>query len=806
MTDIIGYVRWYSDVDFSAMQFNDVDNLVLSYLAYYSYPSVSEPGTRASVRSCLQGRYPDSRFIDAVISSKRFGLLDVSDYTELSDGSGVQFAAVTFEINGTTRYVAFRGTDSTLAGWKEDFMMCYRKTGAQKAALDYLRYKTDTNHYYYVGGHSKGANLALYSTCQLEDWQLSGIKKVYMNDGPGLCPDVTDPSAALRVKDRLTLIMPEYSLFGRLYTPEASKTVIVKSREEGLAQHSPLTWSVDNGSLVPAEKFDDGSEWASEVISDWIGRVDQKGREQFIEDLFSALESNGGTTKFDIANGPEQIENLISSLLGSDSKSMKAAAQLPAAALFGGSAKKGKAGKVAETLRESHIIQGIILILLGAAMIIVPVASMTVLMTVVFAAVVVYQLFITVRALYRSGWDFRKERIRIYLSIGLVALFTIILVKEKALFVIGSAVAGIFLIIFAVMSFMKAKDERKEPFMFWKYLIEGVVAAASGCFVLVAPSETYKWFAFIFGILITVDGISTIVYMLVKRRRQAGETGPAAEDAVAGNAQPVRGRRPQNVVSGNENREEAIRNRTERKESEQRRRQGGDNVPDGRGAGVPRTNVRAKRRKAVRETVTADNQPKETTLQKNIVVKTAKFVIGLMKYKIVVSVVMLVQGVIFIVMPNADLTWTVRLALAVLILASVVNIILHILSYRRDGRVTDIILSVVNLLIIGGCVFLEIRPDIVEPYVRIALGVVTIVLNIVNIIEISHIEDVHRWKFYVGLTAAVIMIVLGSAMIFASAEVIESIQVLCGVVLVINCTINIWFILRLALKARFSGN
>ena len=43
MSDIIDYLKWRSDVPFSVAPFNDVDNLILSELAYSDFSDLVSP-------------------------------------------------------------------------------------------------------------------------------------------------------------------------------------------------------------------------------------------------------------------------------------------------------------------------------------------------------------------------------------------------------------------------------------------------------------------------------------------------------------------------------------------------------------------------------------------------------------------------------------------------------------------------------------------------------------------------------------------------------------------------------------------
>ncbi len=81
-----------------------------------------------------------------------------------------QFSAATFILEDGTIYVAFRGTDETIVGWKEDFNMAFLSpVPGQALSVKYLNVVTERFHNpFYVGGHSKGGNLAVYSAMNCE--------------------------------------------------------------------------------------------------------------------------------------------------------------------------------------------------------------------------------------------------------------------------------------------------------------------------------------------------------------------------------------------------------------------------------------------------------------------------------------------------------------------------------------------------------------------------------------------------------------------------------------------------------------
>ena len=79
----------------------------------------------------------------------------------------LQFAATTYVCPGRFAYVGFRGTDTTLTGWREDFNMAYQApVEAQALAARYLAAVAADPRLpeaLILGGHSKGGNLAEYA-------------------------------------------------------------------------------------------------------------------------------------------------------------------------------------------------------------------------------------------------------------------------------------------------------------------------------------------------------------------------------------------------------------------------------------------------------------------------------------------------------------------------------------------------------------------------------------------------------------------------------------------------------------------
>ena len=105
----------------------------------------------------------------------------------------IQFAAVTMQLPDGSLFLAFRGTDSSIIGWKEDMKLTYldevpSQNLAWKYARDiYERYCVRKGLFrrrqqlavpLYLGGHSKGGNLAMYVAIREQTIQ-PAITRVY---------------------------------------------------------------------------------------------------------------------------------------------------------------------------------------------------------------------------------------------------------------------------------------------------------------------------------------------------------------------------------------------------------------------------------------------------------------------------------------------------------------------------------------------------------------------------------------------------------------------------------------------------
>ena len=312
MANILDYIAWRGDLSFQQSPFNEVDNLILSELSYLRMDTlVSKEFGEGIALDELWSLYQEKRTSEsyhgndptpafaAAARADRFRTICVCAYvSELDPERQIQFAAVSFCLGDGTVYVAYRGTDNSIVGWREDFNLSYQRgTPGQLAAAKYLDYVAKQSFgALRVGGHSKGGNFAMYAAafCD-EEVRRQRVMEVWSNDGPGFNSGLIETPEYRDVLGRTRLIIPESSLVGILLTQQEDRQVI-RSSAAGVNQHNPYSWEVMGNRFVTAEKQSAASLFMDETMDRWIASLDDAERETFVSAIFDSMEASGAKT------------------------------------------------------------------------------------------------------------------------------------------------------------------------------------------------------------------------------------------------------------------------------------------------------------------------------------------------------------------------------------------------------------------------------------------------------------------------------------------------------------------------------
>lgn len=342
MGNLIEYVE--NNMNTMARQpFNIVDSLVLSQLSYLRFERIVPmlPNRSSSVRiadllkaemfgSMLQNLLdPESnkRFLFVLAASPRFRNIGLNHYVNLFDPVlEKQFAAVTCFLEDETAYVAYRGTDSTFVGWKEDFNMAYiSPVPSQESGTKYLDEVARRTHKLKlrVGGHSKGGNLAVYAAIKCDPRVQKRIIAVFNHDGPGFKDSLFECTEYSRIKDRIHTTLPEESLVGMLLQHHSDYSV-VKSSRRGVMQHDPFSWIVENDDFSYAEHIDKGAMHRNKALNEWLSGLSDEKRKQFVDVLFHIIEKTNADTIVELSDDwRRSVGAILSAIKGIDPESRK---------------------------------------------------------------------------------------------------------------------------------------------------------------------------------------------------------------------------------------------------------------------------------------------------------------------------------------------------------------------------------------------------------------------------------------------------------------------------------------------------
>lgn len=252
---------------FSLFPINEIDYLIFSRLVYFNWtyflPSFFDSlrvkdlnglGKERAFLNRITYRKEDKELFEAIKNSPRYQEVGIRHFKSIFDNSkNEQFATISFTIP-SLEVVCFRGTDTSLVGWKEDLALSsFSPVPSQKDALAYLSQCLHlSDDEFAVVGHSKGGNLAVFSYLSLDPALKNRVREVYSFDGPGFRD--TGKAAEAKKDKKIKLYLPTESIVGELFSSPDGKSKIV-SKGHLFEQHWTYNWLLapDGKSLMRAE-------------------------------------------------------------------------------------------------------------------------------------------------------------------------------------------------------------------------------------------------------------------------------------------------------------------------------------------------------------------------------------------------------------------------------------------------------------------------------------------------------------------------------------------------------------------------
>ena len=322
MGNLITYVQQYEAQSFENKSLTDIDVLVLTEIAYLPFDeivpksvdvteaiSIQQLGKEFEIiREKEHGNNPFMiteeriQLLDIVSKSQRYKDIKVFGFiNDIDDELTKQFAAVCYQWEEESRWIIFRGTDESLTGWKEDFMMTYSDLiPAQTDAIEYLRKQAELfAGSLNISGHSKGGNLSLYASAMQEEDIQHRIQQIYCWDAPGVHRSILNTEGYQRVVLKAKRYIPQDSIVGLMLESQVPYHII-ESQGSGISQHSALMWNIEDDHFVELTELTRNSQLTDQTFKQWTEVVSDEELKLFFDAFFELFFEMGVETVNDV--------------------------------------------------------------------------------------------------------------------------------------------------------------------------------------------------------------------------------------------------------------------------------------------------------------------------------------------------------------------------------------------------------------------------------------------------------------------------------------------------------------------------
>lgn len=302
MANINEYVKYYRNKSFNEVPFNEVDALIFSSLSYINFDgfmdnlpqTINEVATnyfskmtKEQLKKTAKIHRDSCHLLNTMKDTVRYKDLLITDYQKVIDRE-TQFGAITIRSKDWL-YISFEGTNSYISGWKEDCHLSHRfPIPSQILAKEYINKNVKlSDRTIYIGGHSKGANLAVAGAMKASPSIKRRITAIYDFDGPGMREQEFNSFEYKIIESKIQKYVPNHSIVGMLmYYKDDFKTI--NSTAKSILQHNPFTWNCF-GSFFVEDSLSRKSVRFAKEIKDFVKEYSEEEMEKFIETLFKVL-------------------------------------------------------------------------------------------------------------------------------------------------------------------------------------------------------------------------------------------------------------------------------------------------------------------------------------------------------------------------------------------------------------------------------------------------------------------------------------------------------------------------------------
>lgn len=343
MGNMIDYVREYGKYTFTEKALNEVDSLVLCQIVYLHFekfvPGVEERNAPVSIQSIFMHperdkilddywyRENNKELFTAAAQSVRFGSLKMNYYVNIvNEEKETQFCAMTYILDNKNAYIAYRGTDANIVGWKEDCNLAFSKPiHSQYLSVEYMNKVAGyIGGDFYTGGHSKGGNLAVYAAMNCSEKAREKLLYVFNNDGPGFRPEILEQGNYQAITDRTVKFIPRSSVVGMILESQGNYEV-VESKGVGMLQHNAYSWKIEGTSFIRAKNMTSGKVLRDAAMNEWILSLTEEEVHAFVDTLYEVVEASEAKNLFQLgADWKKCLQNMAEAFKELDDATKKA--------------------------------------------------------------------------------------------------------------------------------------------------------------------------------------------------------------------------------------------------------------------------------------------------------------------------------------------------------------------------------------------------------------------------------------------------------------------------------------------------
>ena len=286
MKNIYDYILNYQNKKIDEL--TPVDAMIFARISYIHFENILDKiplklSELVFYLDTLKTNTKDKKLIEMLSSTKRFQNIEVIRCQNILDNKKEeQFLAITLSLENLL-FIAFRGTNKNIIGYKEDLNMSFMTIPAQLDALKYVNEEKGIKPIY-LGGHSKGGNLAMYAGIHANIIKSKLIKRIYNFDGPGF---LELDNKFYKKRKKIINYYPEHDIVCMLMRND-NEFISVVSDKKGIEAHNMYHWSIINDDLELGTIKENSLQFHNACIN-LIDKIDINKRKIIIDYLFELI-------------------------------------------------------------------------------------------------------------------------------------------------------------------------------------------------------------------------------------------------------------------------------------------------------------------------------------------------------------------------------------------------------------------------------------------------------------------------------------------------------------------------------------